>query len=518
MSPNFQVPAAQYLRMSTERQEYSLENQSQAIAKYADTQGFSVVQTYSDPATSGVLLRRRKGLQKLIQDVVQGQASYQAILVYDVSRWGRFLDTDESAHYEFLCKSAGVRVHYCAETFANDDALPSMIMKSLKRAMAGEFSRELGVKVFAGQSRGATLGFRQGALPGYGLKRLLVSADRKPKQLLARGERKSVATDRIILVPGPDNEVHCVREIYRMFVDERLTFAGIARELNRRRTKYVDGSQWNPSVVRTILTHPKYVGCNTYGRSTRRLYTPEKQQPKSEWTLVPGAFEPLVDPNIYAMAQQTIERTKSSLPRNKSDGELLDALRAILARNGRVTVDLIKQTPKTPSTITYRKRFGTLGHAYELIGYSGFWHQDWLQMRRRIQALRNDLMKNIVALDPKRVSIENRGGVSRNRLRTDDGRLISVVACRPIRCYKGAIRWLLKPVDDECRLTTLVARLNLECDAFKDTFVIPPIGRPAAVYLKDNDPLLRRGRRVADPKEFCRTIEELDSTKTDDNL
>ena len=106
-----QTPAAQYLRMSNERQEYSLEYQTQAIAKHADDQGFCVVHTYSDPAISGVLLRRRKGLQKLIQDVVQGWATYKAVLVYDVSRWGRFQDTDESAHYEFLRKSAGVPVH-----------------------------------------------------------------------------------------------------------------------------------------------------------------------------------------------------------------------------------------------------------------------------------------------------------------------------------------------------------------------------------------------------------------------
>lgn len=174
------VPVAQYLRMSTERQEYSIPNQTQAIATYAYKHGFTVVETYSDPASSGVLFRRRKGLQKLIRDIVQGQARFRAVLVYDVSRWGRFQDTDESAHYEYLCKSAGVRVHYCAESFSNDDSLPSSILKSLKRAMAGEYSRELGEKVFAGQQRGAGLGFRQGGKPGYGFRRLLVSPDGTP--------------------------------------------------------------------------------------------------------------------------------------------------------------------------------------------------------------------------------------------------------------------------------------------------------------------------------------------------
>ena len=118
-------------------------------------------------------------------------------------------------------------------------------------------------------------------------------------------------------------------------------------------------------------------------------------------------------------------------------------------------------------------------------------------------------MVNIVDLDPTRVSIEKRGGVYRNRLRTQDGRLISVIACRPIRGYKGATRWLLKPVEDECRLTVLVARLNLECDAFKDMFTISPIGRPAAIYLQDSDPRLQLGTRLIDLRDFCKAIEEV---------
>ena len=165
MTANQLVPAAQYLRMSTEHQQYSLENQSTAIQKYAESHAFEVVRTYSDAAKSGLVLRHRIGLRQLLQDVVSGSPDYRVILVYDVSRWGRFQDTDESAHYEFLCKSAGVPVHYCAETFANDGTLPSLIMKALKRTMAGEYSRELGVKVLAGLKRLAHLGFKQGVCP-----------------------------------------------------------------------------------------------------------------------------------------------------------------------------------------------------------------------------------------------------------------------------------------------------------------------------------------------------------------
>ncbi len=505
MSSNSRVPAAQYLRMSTEHQRYSLENQSQAIEGYADSHGFCVVQTYTDSARTGVLFRKRQGLQGLIQDVVQGVASYKAILVYDVSRWGRFQDTDESAYYEFLCKSAGVPVHFCVESFSNDGALPSLIMKALKRAMAGEYSRELGVKIFAGQKNLAKLGFRQGGQPGYGLRRLLVSADGRPKQLLVDGERKSITSDRVIQVPGPAEEVHCVREIYQMFIQKKMTFCAIARELNRRRIKYIESSEWNSRAVRAILTHPKYAGSNVYGRSSCRLYTPTVQVPRSEWTIRPGAFEALVEPATHAEAQRVLE----GYTRNKSDNEFLDALRAILAKEGRITIGLIEHTPNTPSATTYRAHFGALSRAYQLVGYDGYWNGAWIEKRRHIQVLRNNLMSEIVAVSGDRVSIENRGPTRRTRLRLRNGRLVTVLASRCLRGYKGAIRWLLKPVPDECHHVALVARLNVENDAFKDLFVIPPIGISTGVVVTEDDPRLHRGVRMSDLAEFFSAVQKL---------
>ena len=200
MTVSLSVLAAQYLRMSTEHQLYSTENQARCNAQYAQSHGFTITRTYRDPARSGLWLKGRPGLRDLLGDVTEGKTNYKAILVYDVSRWGRFQDTDEAAHYEFVCKSAGIPVHYCAEMFANDGSLPSTIAKALKRAMAAEYSRELGVKVAAGQRRLAELGFWQGGPAGYGLRRMLISPDGTVKQFLSKGERKSITTDRVILV------------------------------------------------------------------------------------------------------------------------------------------------------------------------------------------------------------------------------------------------------------------------------------------------------------------------------
>lgn len=111
--------AAEYVRMSTEHQQYSTQNQCDKIREYAASRGIEVVRTYADEGKSGLRIDGREALQSLIRDVTTGRPDFQAILVYDVSRWGRFQDADESAYYEYICRRAGIQVIYCAEQFDN---------------------------------------------------------------------------------------------------------------------------------------------------------------------------------------------------------------------------------------------------------------------------------------------------------------------------------------------------------------------------------------------------------------
>lgn len=503
------IPAAQYLRMSTEHQQYSLENQSAAIQRYAEPHGFEVVQTYSDAAKSGVALRRRTGLRQLLQDVVVGTALYRAILVYDVSRWGRFQDTDESAHYEFICKSAGIPVHYCAETFANDGSLPSLIMKALKRTMAGEYSRELGVKVLAGQKRLAGLGFKQGGMPGYGLRRMLVSASGTPKQELAAGERKSLATDRVILVPGPAQEIQVVKEIYRMLVSERRSVYAIARELNRRSIGYLFASEWDYQAVYAVLTSPKYTGCYVFGRTSCRLSTPTVTLPRSEWVLAPGAFEPIVDDKTFSEAQRILQGRTF----NKSDQEALDNLRGLLASEGRLSLNLIKNSAGVPSPSTYRLRFGSLRRAYELIGYGHPEQFGPIDLRRRTQALRDELMAQIAAIFPEDVSIVRRGGRWRSRLRLKSGLMVSILIVRSVQVGKRSVRWQIDPVRRECRLLTLLARLDAENRSFLDFHIVPNMDRHRRFHASLRDAWLNRGQPLPSLSGFLAAVARVRSAK-----
>ena len=184
-----------------------------AIEDYAIRHKFTIVKGFADYGRSGVKLTGRPALSRLLREVEAGTAEFQNILVYDISRWGRFQDVDESAYYEYACKKAQIRVHYCAEPFDNDGSIYSTLLKTLKRSMAAEYSRELSHKVFVGQSHLVRLGYRQGGHAGFGLRRLLVSADGVPKCILGPGERKSIQTDRVILVPGPGGNRRCARNL-----------------------------------------------------------------------------------------------------------------------------------------------------------------------------------------------------------------------------------------------------------------------------------------------------------------
>src|SRR5689334_11506015 len=107
--------AAQYVRASTDMQKYSGENQKFAIAAYAARRQIQIVRTYNDEGRSGLDIERRPALRKLIEDVQSRNNNFDLILVYDVSRWGRFQNIDESAHYEYVCNKNGVSIAYCAE-------------------------------------------------------------------------------------------------------------------------------------------------------------------------------------------------------------------------------------------------------------------------------------------------------------------------------------------------------------------------------------------------------------------
>ena len=394
--------AAQYLRMSTDHQRYSLANQAAAIARYASDRGYQVVRTYSDAGISGLRLKHRLGLQQLLADVVAGDRSFDRILVYDLSRWGRFQNPDQSAHYEFICAEAGVRVEYCAELFENDGSITSSLVKGLKRVMAAEFSRELSAKVAAAKIRGAERGSWQGSSPGYGLRRRVIDEHGRPGVILQSGQRKIVHGQDVVLVPGPKEEVAIVRRIFHQFVDDRMSCVAIARALNADGVPAPGRDGWKHAYIGSVLRNPKYVGDLLYNCSMGYLGGPRATRPQSEWVLHRKAFRGIVDRKTFEAAQA---RWRARRPTNE---DVLDHLRGLLATHGKLTVGLITEAPGDHLQIgAIARRFGSLQRAYEAAGYVCKGRQkvhmatdEMLRGLSRLAIREGRLTRELIASDP----------------------------------------------------------------------------------------------------------------------
>lgn len=460
--------AAQYVRMSTEQQQYSIENQIVAIGEYAKTHDFQVVRTYSDEARSGINLAGRPGLRQLLDDIVTCRADFRAVLVYDISRWGRFQDTDESACYEFLCKSSGVNVIYCAEPFANDNSVAASLLKTLKRTMAGEYLRELSTKVFAGQCRLARKGYKLGGSAGYGLRRLLLDADGKPKMALQRGQSKCISTERVTYILGPAKEVRTVRKVYSLFLDSNLSCSDIARQLNERGIPREVRGLWTRSVVQKILSHPKYTGSVVFNQKSSRLRSRAKCNPVEQWIIRPDSFQAIISKKRFEQAQEKLRRRVFL----RTDQELLQDLRSFIEKHGKATQLMLAADKEMATAATYEFRFGSFRRALELIktepprGFSA------IERRVRIKIWLQDEFARTMAAN--NIQSRRRHGVFISSIHSPV--LLDVARCFTLT--DGQLRWEIRyPLLGVEGLCCLTIRLTADNTSPMDYVFIPRLPR-----------------------------------------
>jgi len=471
--------------MSTEHQQYSTQNQVARIRQYAEHRGLEVVQTYADEGKSGLRIAGRHALQQLIRDVESGVADFSIVLVYDVSRWGRFQDADESAYYEYICKRAGIQVVYCAEQFENDGSPVSTIIKGVKRAMAGEYSRELSAKVFAGQCRLIELGFRQGGPAGFGLRRQLVDQTGVPKAQLARGEHKSLQMDRVVLVPGPDDEVRIIRQIYGWFVNEGMSETEIAARLNSSGVRTDLGRDWTRATVHEILINEKYIGGNVYNRVSFKLKKLRVVNTPDMWIRREGAFTGIVAPDVFYTAQGIIR----ARARRYTDEELIDRLRGLYRHRGFLSGLVIDESEGMPSASVYVHRFGSLIRAYQIVGYTPDRDYRFLEINRFLRRTHPEIVEQIEK------QIASLGGSvvrdpATDLLWVNREFSVSVVLARCQTTPCGHNRWKIRLDSSLSPDISVAARLDPSNQAQFDYYLLPRIDfGPSRISLAEQNPV-----------------------------
>jgi len=390
------------------------------------------------------------------------------VLVYDISRWGRFQDVDEGAHYEFVCRDAGIQVLYCAEPFENDGSALASMVKSMKRTMAAEYSRELSAKVFEAQRRFATQGYKMGGSAGFGLRRMCFDRDGNERRTLSPGERKAAITDRVRFCWGPADEVAVVRQIYSWFIDYHLTDTGIAKLLNQRKVESGTGRPWTPWLVKGILTNEKYTGRVVFNRGSAKLTGLRALNPVEDWIYTTDSLPAIIPPTLFDLAQR--ERSNRIAPMDRES--VLAMLRDIHAQHGKVTVALIGATSGMPNPKRIGEAFGTLAEAYALAGVADTEKLQYVKTKRSIQQMREATLTACKLLID-RFGISYRHCEERWCLCLDDKIIVKIVVARSRHDPAGRVRWRIPvhtaPIPD----FVVCVRMDVANAGVLDYYLIP---------------------------------------------
>jgi hypothetical protein len=293
--------------------------------------------------------------------------------------------------------------------------------------------------------------------------------------VLERGQHKCLQTDRVILKPGPENETETVRRIYRLFVKEGCREGEIATRLNAEGTLTDLGRPWRASTVHQVLTNEKYIGNNVFNRRSFKLKAQRVKNPPEEWIRAEGVFTPIVDIQDYRAAQVIIvERA-----RRFSDQEMLEHLKTLYDRHGRLSGIVIDEVENGPSSGAYLHRFGSLPRAYALIGYDPGRDYGYIEINRNLRRMFPTVVEDMLR------HIRDLGGSVRRELASglviiNDEFSISLVIARCEETKAGSLRWTIRLETGLAPDITVAARMAPDNREIQDYYLLPSIDMNAA--------------------------------------
>jgi hypothetical protein len=286
--------------------------------------------------------------------------------------------------------------------------------------------------------------------------------------ILQFGEHKSLQTDRVILVLGPDEEIETVRWMYRQFVDGGKVESEIATSLNGQGGRTDLGRPWTRGTVHQVLTNEKYIGNNVYNRRSFKLKKKRVANSPEMWIRADGVFEAVVDSRIFYTAQGMIRERN----RRFSDEEMLERLKRLFEQHGYLSGLVIDEAESMPSSGCFQRRFGSLIRAYEIVGFKPDRDYRYIEINRNLRQMHGEIVSDTIA------SIEDLGGmVSRNPV-TDllsvNGEITaSIVIARCQQTPAGSLRWKIRLDTGLAPDITVALRMDSTNEAPLDYYLLP---------------------------------------------
>lgn len=262
-------------------------------------------------------------------------------------------------------------------------------------------------------------------------------------------------------------EVEVVREIFRLFVNDRMIPRIIAERLNEQGILSEYGRPWTRSMIQTLVTNPKYIGANVLNRRTYRLGSTGRNNPKDKWIIRENTFQPLIDATTFRKAQ---EIAASRYPRYTNE-QLLQLLQGLLARTGKLSIAIIDGDNETPNSRLYSSRFGTIFEAYRRIGYDHGRPIPVIELALELRRFRRKLLSSMadeLRAEGATVGQDCRSGL----LRINEEFTLRLVTAP---CLHKAIghRWALRLSSTMKTDLTVVARMVPTNDSVLDYYLLP---------------------------------------------
>jgi site-specific DNA recombinase len=353
---------AAYARISTrDKQDPSLSfpSQFEAGRKRVSELGGSVVCEFTDEQTGAD--DDRPGWSELIAEARdRGHRRFDGVVLYSTSRLSR--DRVSAGLFERELRKLGVSVVYThagADSSTPEGELTIGVLQVIDQFERSRLKRESR----RGMRQNALAGYRNGGRAPYGY-RLKHEPHTNPIRAAA-GETKS----RLEIDP---TEAAVVREIFMLWATKELGVTAIADLLNERGVPCPTATnprlnatrRWAKSTINAMLRNPVYVGNQVWDRrdnATRReqgVSAPWRDE--DEWTVCQDAHEPIISAELFAAAQERLERKKKlySRPRGGSREHLLSGM--VRCATGHPSLSAYGAIVKghTYYRCTYRENYG----------------------------------------------------------------------------------------------------------------------------------------------------------------
>jgi hypothetical protein len=279
----------------------------------------------------------------------------------------------------------------------------------------------------------------------------------------------------VILQPGLPHEVDTVKRIFHLFTQDSKTKQEIADQLNKENIPNQLGRPWVRSSIQRMLSNEKYIGNNVYNLTSSKLGQKNARNPSSVWMRVEGAFERIIDTATFEAAQRIMAQRRLEKPPRDGilkNSEILRSLAQLFAEKGCLTTEMINAAGGLPHSTLYRKRFGSLKRAYELVGYQQEKNFQYYDGRRAVTATIASVAAELstqIRTAGRTVDFDERTST----LTINDAATVSIFVARSVRLPTGSLRWKIGRKIGRCSNLVVVARMKETNESILDYYLLP---------------------------------------------